>query len=289
MMDVGSPIGERYIKPNIIEDDQINGFRQVVSINEKNGQIVATQHYGLIDSNIVKNFRNRLTTAVLRIWNNSLGRKAIKIIEHPWLPRDMPYTLYFGMAMFPLTAALAASLLGGTLTAQEFESGTILEYRMAPIPVWKIICGRILRLTVTGLISTIILLIAIWFVNDIWPNSVWKVILIVIPVGIIAGSLGIIAGVLLQKSIPAFLVGLVYSFVTWLLGSAFGLAAGFSRAYEIISRFTPNTHALELLYPLYYRVNVGTPIFSIIFLILVSLFFVGFSILIYYSRVLQRN
>jgi hypothetical protein len=289
MKEVGSPIGFSYINPILVDENQSENFRQVISVEDSDGRTIAYQHFGLIDSNIVKNFRNRLTSAALLVWNDDLGKKGVTIQEHPRLPRDMPYTLYFGMAMLPLTSILAASIIGGTLAAQEFESGTILEYRLTPVSVWKVIGIQLIHLALTGLISTFVLMVAIWAVNDIWPHAFWKAILIICPLGIIAGSLGIIAGVIFQKSIPAFLVGLIFSFVSWLLGSSFGLAAGFSKAYENISRLIPNTHTVELLYPLYFNTKIGTPLFSVIFLTISSLVMVGLAVWVYHSRVKIQN
>ena len=288
MSEVGSPIGEPYINPVIIENDQFEGLRQVVSVEGEGEQINAVQNYGLIDSNIVKNFRNRLTAAGLRVWNGSLGKKAVQIREHPWLSSDMPYTLYFGMAMLPLSAALAASIVGGTLTAQEFESGIILEYRLSPTSAWLVISIRLVRLILTGLISSLVLLFALRFINNVWPNNLWQIVVVLIPAGIVAGSLGIIAGLVFQKSIPAFLVGLVFSFVSWLVGSAFGLAAGFSRAYEFVSRLTTNTHIVELLYPNFFGTGVGMPWYSVLFLLIVSVLMICLSVWAYGLRV-QRQ
>ncbi|MGB5844324.1 MAG: hypothetical protein WBG94_07765, partial [Anaerolineales bacterium] len=69
-----------------------------------------------------------------------------------------------------------------------------------------------------------------------------------------------------KKTLPAFLIGLALAFFMWLLGSAFGLAAGFSGPYEAVSRFMPNTYAVELLFPLYYRVEIGSNIPAIFIL-----------------------
>jgi ABC-type multidrug transport system permease subunit len=288
MEQVGSPIGVNYINPVLIDVTEPEGLRQVVSVEERNGVIIAVQRYGLIDSNMVKNFRNRVTAAALRLWNDELGDQAVTIEEHPWLPEDMPYTIYFGMAMLPLTVAVAASIIGGILTAQEFEYDTILEYRLAPVSVTLVIGVRLVRLIIVGLISALILLVALRYVNGVWPDSFWRVGLILIPVGIIYGSLGISAGLLLRKSIPAFLVGLVTSFVGWLLGSAFGLAAGFSGAYAALSHLTPNTHATELLFPFYFGADVGSPSQSILFLVLLSVVMVVATMLIYHLRVLKQ-
>jgi uncharacterized phage infection (PIP) family protein YhgE len=76
--------------------------------------------------------------------------------------------------------------------------------------------------------------------------------------------------------------------VGWLIGSAFGLAAGFNQTYEFISRLTPNTQAVELLYPLYFGTGVGTPWFSILFLITASLLMIVFAVQVYRLRVLRQ-
>ena len=281
MQEVGSPIGLPYINPILIDAVEPESVRQVVTMEERDGKVYAVQDYGLIDSNMVKNFRNRLTAAALRVWNKFLGNQAVQIEEHPWLPEDKPYTLFFGMAMLPLTAAVAASMVGGILTAEEFEYGTIQEYQIAPASSLLVISSRLIRLVLLSLISATILLVTLKLVNGAWPKPVWKVSLIIIPTGVIAGCLGMIAGLILKKSIPAFIVGLVTSFVSWLLGSAFGLAAGFNRIYEFVSRLTPNTHAVELLYPLYFGGNVGNPWSSWAFLLLVSGFMIGLTLLAY--------
>jgi hypothetical protein len=201
----------------------------------------------------------------------------------------MPYTLYFGMALLPLTAALAASVVGGMLTAQEFEIGTILEYRLSHVSPGLILGARLVRLVLTGLLSSGVLLAASGLVTGIWPVSFWRIGLILLPVAVIAASLGITAGLVLRSSIPAFLVGLVTSFVGWILGSAFGLAANFGGAYEIFSRLTPNTWAVELLFPLFFGARVGDPLVSRLVLALMSLMMFGILIIVYQRQVLQQE
>jgi hypothetical protein len=247
------------------------------------------QRYGLIDSNIVKNFRNRLTAAALRVWNAELGPSAVSVEEHPWLPRDVPYMVYFGMAMLPMTAFLAASVLGAVLTAQEFEQGTILEYRLAPAPISYVLGARLTRLIITAYLAAGILLVAMGLRAGTWPDSFWRVALILLPVALAAGGMGIVAGLLLRKTIPAFLVGLVGSFVGWLLGSAFGLAAGFSRGYAMVSRLTPNTHAVELLFPRYFGMGIGAPLVSMLTLLFFGGAMVFLTSLFYRWRVVRQE
>jgi ABC-type multidrug transport system permease subunit len=288
MAQVGSPIGAPYIHSIQVGIEGTGRHRQVISIGQQKGTTVAVQHYGLIDSNMVKNFRNRLTAAALRLWNDHLGDQAVHVEEHPWLPTDMPYTLYFGMAMLPMTIALAGSVVGGVLMAQEFEYGTILEYRLAPVPTSLVVGARLFRLVIISLFSGGILLVTLGLLNGVWPESPEVVGLILLPMSVIAGCLGITAGLLTQKSIPAFLVGLVTTFVGWLIGSAFGLAAGFSKAYEFFSRLTPNTHTVELLYPYFFGADVGNPWSSIVTLTALSVSMILITMLVYHQRVIRK-
>lgn len=285
MSEVGSPIGEPYIHPILLEPGARDWNRQLITVENQNGVPVAVQRYGLIDSNLVKNFRNRLTAAGLRLWAAEMEGRAVTIEEVPWLPRDMPYTLYFGMSMLPMTAFLAASVIGAILTAQEFEFQTIVEYQLAPAPAVLILAARLTRLVLTAWIAAGLLLVAIGLRTDTWPDTVRDVGLILLPVAVIAGGVGILAGLLLRRTIPAFLIGLISSFVGWLLGSAFGLGAGFGAGYEIVSRLMPNTHAVELLFPRYFGTPVGRPLVSVLTLVVLGGAMLILTSLVYRWRV----
>jgi len=295
MEEVGSPIGLPYINPILVDWEKGAACctptvdRQMVAVEDLVAIPTAVQYYGLIDSNLVKNFRNRLTAAGLRMWNSELGERAVRVDEHPWLPRDVPYAVYFGMAMLSMTTFLAASILGAFLTAQEFEFRTIVEYRLAPVPVALILGTRLARLVLSALASASVLLVAVGLVTGYWPDSLLLVGLILFPLAVIAGCLGVLAGLVLRKSIPAFLVGLVGSFVGWIMGSAFGLAAGFGGWYERVSRLTPFTHATELLFRRYYGANIGSPLISAFFLAFFSVGMVALMALAYRWRVMRQE
>ena len=288
MYDVSAPDGVPYINPVLVEDGDPVGAG-VVKVEETDSHATATYHYGLIDSNIVKNLRNRLTAAALRLWDDSINGYAVTIVEQPWLPQDPPYNLYFGMAMLPMTTFLAAALIGGFLTAQEFEFDTILEYRLSPASPAVVFIARLIRLVLMGWVSAGILLIVIGLLNDFWPASILAVALILIPIALVGGGIGISAGLMLRSSLPSFVIGLGSAFGTWILGAAFGLPAGFSGAYEFVSRFVPNSYAVELLFPLYYDTTVGDSIRSILALTVFSAAALGLAALAYHHRVVTRQ
>jgi hypothetical protein len=290
MDEVGSPVGMPYIKKHFVENiEPITGQRQVIHVEEREGVPTAVQRFGLIDSNMVKNFRNRLTAAAVILWNDSLGNHAVAIEQHPWLDKDVPYLVYFGMAMLPISAAVGSSILGGILMAQDFERGMILENRMSPISMGVILGARVVRLAFFGLLGAGCTILALGWLEHSWPESIWRVFITLAPVAVIYGCVGIIAGLHFQKTIPSFLVGLVVSMVGWLLGSAFGLSGGFSVGYESISRLTPNTHAVELMFPLFFGIQIGNPTFSTLILIVMMILVIVFTMWMYHRKVLRQS
>jgi ABC-type multidrug transport system permease subunit len=294
MKDVGSPIGLPYINPIVVsleEAAQMESatFRQIVAVEPRDGVPTAVQRFSLIDSNQVKNLRNRLTAAALRLWNEALGDAAVTVEEHPWLPLDVPYTVYFGMAMLPMTTFLAAVFIGGVLTAQDFEFRTIEEFRLAPIaPAW-VLGARLTRLVLSALLSAGALLLAQGWRTGFWPDSFWRVGLVLLPVAITASSLGIVIGLLFRRSIPSLLTGLITGIGCWILGGAFGLAAGFGGLYQKVSRLTPNAHAVEMLFSRYYGAQVGDPPSSTLALALFSASLLALAFFTYRWRAMRQE
>ena len=72
-------------------------------------------------------------------------------------------------------------------------------------------------------------------------------------------------------------------------GSAFGLAAGFGTVYELLSRFSPNTHAVELLFPCYYGVSIGSPIISALVLFLSCAAALALMFMVYHRKVIRQE
>jgi ABC-type multidrug transport system permease subunit len=294
MREVGSPIGLPYINPILVAQEDMAQLettapRQIITVESRDGVPTAVQRFGLIDSNQVKNLRNRLTAAALRLWNEALGDAAVTVEEHPWLPIDVPYTVYFGLAMLPMATFVGAVFIGGILTAQDFEFRTIEEFRLAPIaPIW-ILAARLVRLVLSAFLSAGAMLLALGWQTGYWPDSLWRVGLILLPVAIVGGSLGMIIGLAYRRSIPSLLTGLIAAIGGWILGGAFGLVAGFGVLYQEISRLTPHAYAIELLFPRYYGTQVGNPLSAILALALFGVSLPALAFLAYRWRVLRQE
>jgi hypothetical protein len=135
----------------------------------------------------------------------------------------------------------------------------------------QILAARIIRTTLFGYFAAGVLFTVMWLLSGYTPRSWILAAVFLLPLCLIGSSLGIIIGLGIRRPLPAFVLSLAATFVFWLLGGAFGLPSGFNRYYEIVSRFIPNTHVVELLFPLFYGIQIGTPLISAGILVLQSL------------------
>ena len=286
MLKVGSPIGEPYIHPVLIDPAKWDGSDQLVQVEEWQGVPTAVQYFGYIDSNLVKNYRNRLTAAALRLWNDALGNQAVRLNEQPWLPQEMPYGVYFGMALLPMAGFLAAAALGAAAMSQEFEGGTVMQYRLSPVSAILPLGVRLLRLVLVGWLSSGVLLVCVGLCSGVWPSSLFGAALVLLPVVLFAGCLGLSAGMLTRRFLPSFVVALIGALLSWMLGSSFGLGGSFGDWYELLGRLSPNTYAVELLFPLYYGgVRLGETWLPVLALAGFSLLALTVVVLLYRHRV----
>jgi hypothetical protein len=114
-----------YIAPVLVEAGADVGPRQLIEVGLVDGRATAVQTFPLIDSNIVKNLRNRLTAALVVLWDDALGGRAVGVRERPWLPKDLPFVLFFGLAALPMGAFISPAMTGAFLTARDFEEGSV--------------------------------------------------------------------------------------------------------------------------------------------------------------------
>ena len=282
----GDVVTVPYIELNLIDAQTWDGISQLVAVETRGSGLAAVQYYGYIDSNLVKNYRNRLTAAALRLWNAELGSHAITLIEEPWLVREAPFTLFFGMAMLPLAAFMTAALLACLLITQDYETGTILEYRLSPVSAGLVLGMRLLRLVLSSWLSAGLLLLAVGLRTGCWPTSILQVGLALLPIILTAACLGLIIGMLFRRFLPSFALSFIVTLMGWILGSAFGLAGGFGGWYAVLGRLVPNTYTVELLFPLFYNgIQVANQGFTIIVLICFTLVMSGLMGRLYHQSV----
>jgi hypothetical protein len=281
MKQVGIESGVPYIDPEI--SDGSDWLRQYISMRVDNGMLLINQSFGNINTNLIKNFRNRVTAAALIYWQEDLGNQAIRIHQQPLLPKDVVYIAYFGMALIPMGIFLGTAITSAMLTAYEFENGTILEMYMSPRPDWHQLSIQFLRMIMIGLLSASINICAVGWISGVWPTQIITLLIPICLLSLAGGALGTLAGFITRKALPSFLFALVVSLLNWLFGDSFGLASGFAGWYELFSYFAPNRYMVEILFPHYYHVQAGSLSVNLTILWLLALLF-SFSILLIRGR-----
>jgi hypothetical protein len=176
-----------------------------------------------------------------------------------------------------------------SIEAQAGPEGEMLRPQVTGRRAALILGARLVRLAPAGLLAAATLLVTVGLRTGTWPSPLGRVALVLLPVALTGAGWGIIVGLLLRRSIPTLLVGLVTSLGGWILGSAFGLAAGFGGPYETMSRLMPNTHAVELLLPCTYGITIGAPVRSAAYLAAVSMGTLVLTAFVYHRQVLRRG
>jgi hypothetical protein len=193
------------------------------------------------------------------------------------------------MAMLPLAAFIGAGFVAAFLTAQEFEFNTIIEYRLAPTAWVMLLSSRLLRLCLTGLLSGMVLGLFLYLFDQVLPSSILAFALILLAMGLIGACVGTGMALILRSTLPAFVTTLAIGFFFWIMGGAFGLPAGFSGAYEVVSRWMPNTYAVSMLYQLYYDIGDFQPLRSLGNLFLITSLAVLLVMLLYRNVMFGRK
>ena len=281
MQQVGIESGVPYINPVIA--DESNWIRQFIAMDTQGETLYINQSFGNVDSNMIKNFRNRVTSAALIYWQDALGDQAIRIDQHPMLPKDVPYIAYFGMALIPMGIFLGTAITSAMLTAYEFEYGTIMEMYMSPQPDWQHMLITFLCILMIGSFSATVNICSVGWISGVWPTDIFGIILPICLLALAGGSLGMLAGFLTRKALPAFLISLVVSLLNWLFGNSFGLSSGFAGWYETFSYFAPNRYLVEILFPHYYHVQAGSLSMAWLVLSMVSVM-MAVAILLFRSK-----
>ena len=96
-----------------------------------------------VNTNMTKNFRNRLTGAVYTWSSAHLEGGDVGVEEHPTYPRDIPWSTTFGLSALGFGALFSGLLFGLLSMTREWERGTILWLRLAPTRPGLVIAAKL--------------------------------------------------------------------------------------------------------------------------------------------------
>jgi len=100
----------------------------------------------------------RAVPAAAAIFADRQARPGIRVTAdlRNTLPHDTGYVDYLGVSAVALAAVIAGGVLGGTVTAREWETGGMRLLRVAPGGAGPVLAGRLAAAALVGLLATAI-------------------------------------------------------------------------------------------------------------------------------------
>lgn len=130
------------------------------------------------------------------------------------LPRDTGYVQYLGVSAVALAACIAGAVLGGTVTAREWELGTARLAQLAPSGAAVAFAGRLAAATVVGSLASSVTALIVWFGYGVRPQQPLQVWLVLVCTVFACTMLGGLVGARLRRVLPVapLLVGTLLPF-----------------------------------------------------------------------------
>jgi ABC-type multidrug transport system permease subunit len=130
------------------------------------------------------------------------------------LPRDTGYVEYLGVSAVALAACVAGAVLGGTVTAREWELGTARLAQLTPGGAGAVLAGRLGAATLVGVVASSITGLIVWFGYGVHPHNALLVLTAIVCTVFACTMLGGLVGAYLRRVLPVapLLVGTLLPF-----------------------------------------------------------------------------
>ena len=199
-----------------------------------------------VNTNMTKNFRNRLTGAVYTWSSAHLEGGDVGVEEHPTYPRDIPWSTTFGLSALGFGALFSGLLFGLLSMTREWERGTILWLRLAPTRPGLVIAAKLSACLVQCSVAGVVLVGVLRLLTGLSPARPLP-LAGGLALGYLASSaFGLMVGFASRNTLTSFLTSLVTALVCWVGGGGLGPMFVFGPAAVALSRFNPATHIIDL-------------------------------------------
>lgn len=198
-----------------------------------------------VNNNIVKNYRNRLSGALVHYLPGLLKGKGVNLRETGVFDADPDWVQYFASSIFTM-AILLSSLLFGTLSFT-MENRMIDAYRLYTGNPMLIIAGKFTAACIKSLLALLVYLTAVLLLVEDFGLPSYRIILptlLLMGLGVITGM---IVGILNKQIIVSFIFSLVSSVILWIFCGGFGTTSAVLPFLRSLAEAIPVTPALRLI------------------------------------------
>ena len=171
--------------------------------------------------------------------------------EHDLRARDIQMFQYSVLPIVVLLLIISGLISGGNAAAREWESATVKELLLSPVPGGAIIAGKVLAGFITSFALGMLVLLAAFGLGWIYPQGFYwlDATLVVGLVALFGASLGVAIGAALRHIMPVIAVSVNLSFYLFFLAGGMGVLAFEPVWLQNIAAFVPLTygdHALQM-------------------------------------------
>jgi ABC-type multidrug transport system permease subunit len=226
------------------------GFSQRVQAHQAATVNVTVNNLNLDFTNDI---RRAVPDAITRYYAAQGNQSPVKISmdEHDLRARDIQMFQYSVLPIVVLLLIISGLISGGNAAAREWESATVKELLLSPVPGGAIIAGKVLAGVITSFALGMLVLLAAFGLGWIYPQGIYwlDATLVVGLVALFGASLGVAIGAALRHIMPVIAVSINLSFYLFFLAGGMGVLAFEPVWLQNIAAFVPLTygdHALQM-------------------------------------------
>ena len=224
-------------------DRYIVASEPAVSEGSATGEIVHLVND--VNSNMTKNYANRLTGALVDYIDANKESGTVEVIEQTRHEEDIPWDESFAVSTLVFGAMLAGLLFGQLSMTSEWENATAKLLVLSPRPAAEVVAGKVIAAFLKALVAGVVLVGVVAFMYGRALVSVPWLVAALCLMYVVFASLGLVLGIAVRSTMTAFLVSLVVALCLWVAGGGFGDLSYFGDAAQAVGAANPATYALD--------------------------------------------
>jgi ABC-type multidrug transport system permease subunit len=206
-----------------------------------------------LNLDFTNDIRRAVPDAITRYYLAQGDQSPVKINmdEQDLRLRDIQMFQYSVLPTVVLLLIISGLISGGQAAAREWESSTVKELLLSPVPGESIILGKVLAGFATSFSLGVLVLLVAYGLGWIYPAGIYwlDMFLVVGLVALLGASLGVAIGAALRRIMPVVAVSINVGLYLFFLAGGMGVLAFEPLWLQNIAAFVPLTygnHALQM-------------------------------------------
>ncbi|MBA3942936.1 MAG: ABC transporter permease [Herpetosiphonaceae bacterium] len=216
-------------------------------------QAPVTVQVNNLNLDFTNDIRRAVPTAITEFYQAQGAASPIQVTiqEHDLRQRDVEFFQFSVLPTLVLLLTISGVLTTGLAAAREWETRTIKELLLAPVPAGAVIAGKVLAGFVVSFALGLLVLALGAALNWIRPVGIYwgTAVFVIALVALFSAGLGVALGALLQRIQPVIGVSITTSLYLYFLAGGTAVLAFEPEWLQHIAAFVPLTygdHALQM-------------------------------------------